>query len=397
MWVSPSCRVCCGTMVVSVGLLLAFTAGCDKIPKMSDLAKSNNKQAEDLSKEQKTDKPGTAPAAQAKTSAPTPEQPKVRPQPPKPAGPDPDLVIGQFLKKSPPQRTDADLQALTALDSKLDTITEVDLTGSKVTPAGLELLAKLPNLRSLTVSAMELSEGHFQAIAKLTGLRELHARSYRGEPAALRHLNGMPQLEVLDLAFGARVDDNALTVLEDLPALKEIDLMGTPVTDAGVPLLSRFPALQKINLHKSRIMTGDGFKKLETPDLRWLNVSETGFSRLGFVHLKKFRHLETFICGNAGVVDSNMPGLVGLPNLRELNLSFNSLTDAGMQFFARAAFKNTLEVLSLQANRKITDRGATFLKGFKALKELDLRGTAITPATVAAMRQYFQGAVIKHP
>ena len=68
-----------------------------------------------------------------------------------------------------------------------------------------------------------------------------------------------------------------------------------------------------------------------------------------------------------------------------------------MQVFARAAFKNTLEKLNLQANRKITDRGVSFLKGYKALKLIDLRGTSVTPGTVAAMRQFFQGAEIRHP
>ncbi len=383
--------------VVCIAVVVFASAGCDKIPKMSDLAKSNKQQAEELSQEEKAAGQQEAPQAKPSSAGSVVTQPPARPQPVEPPKPNPDLVIAAFLKKSPPQRDDGDLKALTSLDSKLETITELDLTGSKVTPSGLELLVKLPNLRSLTVNAMELEEGHFQAIAKLSGLKELHVRSYRGDPAFLKHLNGMAQLEILDLAFGSRIDDNALAVLDDLPALQEINLMATPVTDAGVVHLARFPSLQRINLHKSRIMTGDGFKELHALDLRWLDVSQTTFSRMGFVHLKKFRNLETLICGNAGVIDNNLLGIVGLPKLRELDLSFNSITDLGMQVFARAAFKNTLEKLNLQANRKITDRGVSFLKGYKALKLIDLRGTSVTPGTVAAMRQFFQGAEIRHP
>jgi len=80
---------------------------------------------------------------------------------------------------------------------------------------------------------------------------------------------------------------------------------------------------------------------------------------------------------NADVTDATLDFLKPMSKLRELDLNDTKVTDAGL-----AAIKEKpLEVLRLR-NTAITDAGfRSQLAGLESLRELDLRGTKVAPAT----------------
>jgi hypothetical protein len=80
--------------------------------------------------------------------------------------------------------------------------------------------------------------------------------------------------------------------------------------------------------------------------------------------------------------DEDLTHIAGLAGLRELDLGMTRITDAGAHHLARL---EGLRVLKLTHTR-LGDAGLTALAGI-AFAELSLRGTRVTEASVATLRQ----------
>jgi internalin A len=100
--------------------------------------------------------------------------------------------------------------------------------GLQITDLGLAKLAALKNLKRLNVSG-----------AKLT-------------PAGLKVLAGLP-LERLNLWACDTLDDSAAAVLAEIPTLTMIDLSYTPVTNQALQQLSKLPNLKNLYLTETKV------------------------------------------------------------------------------------------------------------------------------------------------
>jgi internalin A len=100
--------------------------------------------------------------------------------------------------------------------------------GLQITDLGATKLAKLKNLKRLNLSG-----------AKLT-------------PASLKVLAGLP-LERLNLYACETLDDSAAAVLMEMPSLTLIDLSYTSVTDKGLKQLAKLPALKNLYLTETKV------------------------------------------------------------------------------------------------------------------------------------------------
>ena len=172
--------------------------------------------------------------------------------------------------------------------SGITTIESLDVGSSMVTDVGLEQLSSLPKLRELTIGGNELGDAGLQALRLLPGLTylDLNGRqgtdsnvwtismSDRGLEAVLtlenlqelrfgcttlgvgregerfatvnmmdvtsrwlEQLKDLRKLEKLKLQGCNRVDDESASILASFPALKEVDLKGSGVTEKGVAAL----------------------------------------------------------------------------------------------------------------------------------------------------------------
>src|SRR5215471_4538214 len=79
------------------------------------------------------------------------------------------------------------------------------------------------------------------------------------------------------------------------------------------------------------------------------------------------------------VTDSDMAALAALPALARLDLSMTRLSDRGLLELKTAP---SLTDINLYYAELISDQGIAFLKGWKRLKRLNLRGTKITDSTL---------------
>jgi Leucine-rich repeat (LRR) protein len=143
------------------------------------------------------------------------------------------------------QVTDVGLDALTSLPN----LKELVIGGNKLTDVGLQPLRQMPGLIALDLSGQQrtdsglwsisLTEPGLDAVATLKNLRHLRLNGTGVSARGLEKLTSLVQLERLDLQGCSRIGDDAAPVLAAFPALRVVDLTGTPVTGKGIAALRR--------------------------------------------------------------------------------------------------------------------------------------------------------------
>ncbi|CAI5480707.1 unnamed protein product [Closterium sp. Yama58-4] len=86
---------------------------------------------------------------------------------------------------------------------------------------------------------------HVSTMTHLTSIGLYNSAGFSAE--GIKHLYRLPQLELLSLG-GTDVSNSTLEVICSLTSLKHLDLLGTKVTDAGLPHLTGLPSLNNRGL-----------------------------------------------------------------------------------------------------------------------------------------------------
>lgn len=155
--------------------------------------------------------------------------------------------------------TDVGLERL----STLPNLKELTMGGNEVGDAGLQALRQMPGLTYLDLSgrqgtdsnvwAIAMSDSGLDAVLSLKDLRDLRfgctfvGVGVEGSRFAtvsamsvntrwLEKMKSLKKLEKLRLQGCNRVDDESLAVLASFPALSELDLKGTSVTEKGLAM-----------------------------------------------------------------------------------------------------------------------------------------------------------------
>jgi hypothetical protein len=196
--------------------------------------------------------------------------------------------------------------------------------GGQITDEALALIARVPAISSL-------------------GLGGSHALTDDG----LRSIADMPNLRDLDLS-GTPISDASLEAIGDLVGLETLNLAGTRVTDRGIGALERNRTLREVNLAWTN--TGDG-----------AIAALAGKPRLG--------HFAT----GALVTDSGLAMLHQWPVYRTWH--------GGDPQIALLSYRSAPNQLSLRG--KFTDRGMPHLRGLDGLFGLNLDDASLALTSAA--------------
>lgn len=210
--------------------------------------------------------------------------------------------------------------------------------GGKCTDAGMDYVAKLPQLEQLRFNYMSVAHN---GIAKLARLKELGKLSPDEGAAMMSRLLEEP-------SNSNAVTDKGLAKLAGLKKLRELRLSNTNVTDEGLQVLSRFPALEELAVY--------GFRG-----------SAKGLSHLE--HLDSLRRLSLDFDDRDALTDDAIAPIAKLTGLVSLRLE-GQLSDEGLRHLEPLT---QLEQLHLKGTW-LTDKGITRLTCFPGLETLSLKG-----------------------
>jgi Leucine-rich repeat (LRR) protein len=166
------------------------------------------------------------------------------------------LTSLEWLNVGSTLMTDVGLERLTQLPN----LKELTMGGNEMGDAGLQALRQMPGLTYLDLAGRQgtdknvwtiaMTDVGLQAVLTLKSLRELRLACTTASvgiegtkfaevpvlsvtPKWLEQMKSLSKLERLKLQGCNRVDDEAVSTLLALPALREVDLQGTSVTEKG--------------------------------------------------------------------------------------------------------------------------------------------------------------------
>jgi serine/threonine protein kinase len=202
-----------------------------------------------------------------------------------------------------------------------------------------------------------------------------HATGTRSFPAAtlLRLVPSWYACEDLDLFRRFGPDD-----------FEGIDFATTPVSDSGLAYVARFTGLRNLMLSSTDITDGGLSSILDLPNLQELSISNTSVSSDGVSSLKKLKSLTRLWLCHMRVDEKMLAYLKSARKLQFLALGHTHMCDDDL-----AALSNlpSLEILRLEDNPQITDRGLKYLVNLPELRCLSLTGCSITPASISYLKQ----------
>ncbi|MBA3994125.1 MAG: hypothetical protein C0469_11410 [Cyanobacteria bacterium DS2.3.42] len=119
-------------------------------------------------------------------------------------------------------------------------------------------------------------------------------------------------------------------------------------------------------------------------NLSYLNVSATNVTGDGLARMKFLNKLTSLHAGSVQNIPTLLERIAEMPRLYQLSLHADSLEDDLLKEVARC---QSLKVLSIGMNRKITDKGVQHLSKLKQLRHLDICGTSVTMQSLKTLRQ----------
>jgi internalin A len=257
-------------------------------------------------------------------------------------------------------------------------VTGVNLRGTWVTDTDLRRLNRYPALSVLDLSLTHITDGGMQEIKNLRGVTDLNlyfAEYVTDEGVAA--IKDWKRLKHLNL-HGTKAGDTALEHIAGLTLLEWLDVGSTLMTDVGLERLTSLTNLKSLTMGGNEL--GDaGMQALrQMPNLTYLdlsgrqgndkNVWSIAMSNTGLqavLTLKNLRELR-FACVTTSV---------GIEGAKLGEVSTLSVTEKWLEQFQSLP---SLERLKLQGCGRIDDEAVRVLIAMPSLREVDLKGTAVT-------------------
>jgi len=266
-------------------------------------------------------------------------------------------------------------------------ITGVDLRGTWVTDTDLRELARLPHLTHLDLSLTRVSD---------QGMQEL---------------KNAPGIVDLNLHYAEQITDEGMSAVKGWKKLKRLNLRGTKITDTTLEHVSGISTLESINISNAQV-TDVGIERLAAlPNLKELAMGGNELSDVGVQALRQIPGLTFLDLSGRQGTDSNLwavsmseqglAAVLSLKDLRELRLGCAEygIGQEGNRFATVNTMNVTarwlemmkalpkLEILKMQSCSRVADDAIPVLASWPSLREVDLKGTAVTEQGLAALRK----------
>lgn len=178
----------------------------------------------------------------------------------------------------------------------------LQLSGSKITNAGLKQLCLIPNLLFLNLSNTSIDGEGLQYLSILKKLSDLNLDNTNIEPDSLNHLSAVKPLRSLSMQ-GASINDAHVRQISNVTQIEFLMLNDSQVTDQGLIPLTKMENLKKLFMSNT-------------------NITDAGVAH--FIHSENLLKLDL---SNTLITDQVINSLLKFPQLKVLNLSEGQLSD----------------------------------------------------------------------
>jgi len=266
-----------------------------------------------------------------------------------------------------PQLRELDLTATEAGDlsaaalSKCTSLVVLKLASTTVSDRGLPSLAGLSNLRTLNLSGTLV-----RTLSPLpSGLTDLDLSSNSIRGPALAHVVALNKLERLNVAY-TDLDEAGVAKLGDSPApLRVLDLTGTDTGDISLVAIARLTGLEELLLNHGR------------------------FTSKGLAALAPLTKLQRLEAVRTRIDNAAAPTLANFAKLERLNLDYTPFGDEGLKTIA------ALPLVELRLDSaNISDAAVDSLSAIKTLRLLNLYHTLVSEDAFHKLSAALPGAKI---
>jgi beta-lactamase regulating signal transducer with metallopeptidase domain/Leucine-rich repeat (LRR) protein len=280
---------------------------------------------------------------------------------------------------------------------KLPNLTSLRLASSSVTGEGLPHLAKCTKLKNLTLKSAKLRDSELLQLDRLANLKltGLSIGGWKGSNRGVLKVAKLKSLQSLTLNVGQTDDRDGMgrTVrsLFQLENLSSLEIMGddirnhASIRDEDLALLGALPALREITL-SSQLLTNEGLKRIGAcQQLTRLSIWHAPVNDEGLRHLSGLNSLKSLALHGTKITGTGFDSFIS-PNLTQVSLFGNSVTDEGLEQIGRLArlqllrigpcfgwFKNDGKV-----PLAVTDQGMSHLAQLQSLNSLHLSTPQVT-------------------
>ena len=240
---------------------------------------------------------------------------------------------GRVLYKNPKVNPANDARQILEFIRNEQTIAEIESLGGQV-----EIDENSPIRAAISVQMVgcRYKDEDFVGLASLPLLRTVRL-GHNITDAGLEHVAGLKNVETLSMP-GAPIKGFGLSYLSGLAKLRTLDLESTKVDNASLVHLQGFKELQSLNLG-STLITGQGLghlKDLTSLESLNLDFTDEALTDEAIGQLKGLTKLKTLILSNSFLTDAGLETLKVLTNLETLNVEGTNVTVAGVADFEKA-------------------------------------------------------------
>ena len=265
---------------------------------------------------------------------------------------------------------------------------QLEICSPDVTDANSAQLAGLTRLVTLHLYCTELTDAGLLNLRHIRHLQELQITGQDFTGSALAQLD-LRDLRSLTLG-SKRLNDAVLPALAGCTHLETLALRDSRVTDAGLLNLRNLHNLRGLGL-ESPLLTGRTLAELDLRNLKELGLTRARISD-PLPALPASANLQSIGIEDGTLGDAALRDLKSLPDLRHLNLSCTTMSDAALAPLAECTHLESLWLTQCP----ITDAGLQHLKGLKSLKRIDLYSTRTSNQAVADLQSALPGLTIRH-
>ena len=222
---------------------------------------------------------------------------------------------------------------------------------------------------SITFSLNRVSDTDLKGITKFTHLRKLIIQECRN------------------------VSDDSLQYIVQLPRLRELSFMHTPITDDGLSHLKQLQGLTALSLISTE-MSGTGLSHLVELKLEKLHLAGMSWTAEGLQELLKLNKLKELSLNCPIIALSEMPSLLSLQELQKLNIRAVRFDDQSLK---KVSGLPSLQFLDLDVE-DLTNTGLAELVSSPELRFLRLTESQVTNDGLAVLKSLkkFKFIVLSH-